>query len=68
MLDLAHALCLPSGELKDKVNSMLEDRFGQWPSLKVKAFKMLDSYLAASALYGEWVWAPEFGLRKAKRS
>ena len=67
VVDLAHALCLPSGELKDKVNSMLEECFHKQPCLKTKAHKMLDSYLAASALYGEWNWAPEVGLGKAKR-
>ena len=44
----------------------LEERFHKRPNLKVSAHKMLDSYLAASALYRAWEWVPTAGLRKLK--
>ena len=58
VVDLAHSLCLPRGELKEKVSSMVAERFQMHSSLKAEAQKMLNSYLAASALYGEWRWKP----------
>jgi hypothetical protein len=68
VVDLAHSLCLPRGELKEKVNSMVAERFEMHSGLKAEAQKMLNSYLAASALYGEWRWEPAIGLRRTKRS
>src|SRR3984893_11733072 len=53
VVDLAHSLCLPRGELKEKVSSMVAERFQMRSGLKAEAQKMLNSYLAASALYGE---------------
>jgi hypothetical protein len=67
VVDLAHSLCLPRGELKEKVNSMVAGRFQMRSDLKTEAQKMLDSYLAASALYGKWRWEPAIGLRRTKR-
>ena len=67
VVDLAHSLCLPRGELKEKVSSMVTERFEMHFSLKAEAQKMLNSYLAASALYGEWRWEPAIGLRRTKR-
>ena len=67
VVDLAHSLCLPRGELKEKVSSMVAERFQMHSSLKAEAQKMLNSYLAASALYGEWGWEPAIGLRRTKR-
>jgi hypothetical protein len=67
VVDLAHSLCLPRGELKEKVSSMVAERFQMHSSLKAEAQKMLNSYLAASALYGEWRWEPAIGLRRTKR-
>ena len=37
------------------------------PGLKAEAQKMLNPYLAASVLYGEWRWEPVIGLRRTKR-
>ena len=67
VVDLAHCLCLPSGELKEKLSSMMAERFQMHSGLKAQAQKMLNSYLAASALYGEWRWEPAIGLRRTKR-
>ena len=67
VVDLAHSLCLPRGELKEKVSSMVAERFQMHSCLKAEAQKMLNSYLAASALYGEWRWEPAIGLRRTKR-
>src|SRR5271165_2106829 len=67
VVDLAHSLCLPRGELKEKVSSMVAERFQMHSDLKTEAQKMLNSYLAASVLYGEWRWEPAIGLRKTKR-
>ena len=67
VVDLAHSLCLPRGELKEKVSSMVAERFQMHSDLKTEAQKMLNSYLAASALYGEWRWEPAIGLRRTKR-
>jgi hypothetical protein len=67
VVDLAHSLCLPRGELKEKVSSMVAERFQKHSGLKTEAQKMLNSYLAASALYGEWRWEPAIGLRRTKR-
>jgi hypothetical protein len=53
VVDLAHSLCLPRGELKEKISSMMAERFQMHSGLKAEARKMLHSYLAASALYGE---------------
>src|SRR5580704_11239145 len=64
---LAHSLCLPRGELKEKVSSMVTERFQMHSDLKTEAQKMLNSYLAASALYGEWRWEPAIGLRRTRR-
>ena len=36
-------------------------------SFKGEAQKMLNSYLANSALYGEWRWEQTIGLRSTKR-
>ena len=68
VVDLAHSLCLPRGELKEKVSSMVAERFQMHSSLKAEAQKMLNSYLAASALHGEWRWEPAIGLHRTKRS
>src|ERR1700732_1735139 len=57
----------PRGELKEKVSSMVAERFQMHSSLKAEAQKMLNSYLGASALYGEWRWEPAIGLRRTKR-
>jgi hypothetical protein len=67
VVDLAHSLCLPRGELKEKISSMMAERFQMHSGLKAEARKMLHSYLAASALYGEWRWEPAIGLRRTKR-
>jgi hypothetical protein len=67
VVDLAHSLCLPRGELKEKVSSMVAERFQMHSDLKTEAQKMLNSYLAASALYGEWRSEPAIGLRRTKR-
>jgi hypothetical protein len=67
VVDLAHSLCLPRGELKEKVSSMVAERFQMHSDLKTEARKMLNSYLAASALYGEWRWESAIGLRGTKR-
>ncbi len=67
VVDLAHSLCLPRGELKEKISSMVAERFQMHSDLKTEAQKMLNSYLAASALYGEWRWEPGIGLRRIKR-
>jgi hypothetical protein len=67
VVDLAHSLCLPRGELKEKVSSMVAERFQMHSDLKTEAQKMLNSYLASSALYGEWRWEPAIGLRRTKR-
>src|SRR3984893_9501367 len=67
VVDLAHSLCLPRGELKEKVSSMVAERFQMPSDLKTEAQQMLNSYLAASALYGEWRWEPAIGLRRTKR-
>jgi hypothetical protein len=66
VVDLAHSLCLPRGELKEKISSMVAERFQMHSDLKTEAQKMLNSYLAASALYGEWRWEPAIGLRRSK--
>ena len=44
VVDLAHCLCLPRGELKEKVNSMVAERFEMHSGLKAEAQKMLNSY------------------------
>jgi hypothetical protein len=67
VVDLAHSLCLPRGELKEKISSMVAERFQMHSDLKTEAQKMLNSYLAASAVYGEWRWEPAIGLRRTKR-
>ena len=67
VVDLAHSLCLPRGELKEKINSMMAERFQMHSGIKAEAGKTLHSYLAASALYGEWRWEPVIGLRRTKR-
>jgi hypothetical protein len=65
--DLAHALCLPPGVLKDKAAKLVEDRFAKNPKEKAKAEKILYPYLAASVLYAtRWQWDPNVGLRKTK--
>jgi hypothetical protein len=66
-IGLAHSLCLPLGELKQKVKSMVEERFQAHPNLKVEAQNKLHSYLAASALYGVWKWGATIGFRKIRR-
>jgi hypothetical protein len=45
----------------------MAERFQMQSSLEAEAQKMLNSYLAASALYGEWRWEPAIGLRRTKR-
>ena len=45
----------------------MAERFQMHSGLKAEAGKMLHSYLAASALYGEWRWEPAIGLRRTKR-
>jgi hypothetical protein len=67
VVDLAHSLCLPCGEVKEKVSSMVAERFQMHSDLKAEAQKMLNSYLAASALYGEWRWESAIGPRRTKR-
>jgi hypothetical protein len=47
---------------------MVAERFEMHSGLKAEAQKMLNSYLAASALHGEWEWEPAIGLRRTKRS
>jgi hypothetical protein len=56
VVGLAHSLCLPPGELKEKVSLMVAERFQMHSHLKTEAQKMLNSYLAASAL-----WRVEMG-------
>jgi hypothetical protein len=51
------ALCLPRGELKEKISSMVAERFQTHSDLKTEAQKMLNSYLAVSRL----VWRVEMG-------
>ena len=46
---------------------MVAERLQMHSGLKTGAQKMLNSYLAASALYGEWRWEPAIGLRRTKR-
>lgn len=67
VVGLAHSLCLPPGELKQKVSSMIAEHFQTHPRLKAEACKMLNPFLAASVLYGAWEWDPAVGLRKIKR-
>ena len=67
VVDLAHSLCLPRSEPKEKVSSMVAERFQMHSGLKAEVQKILNSYLAASALYGEWRWEPANGLRRTKR-
>ena len=45
VVDLAHSLCLPRGELKEKLSSMVAERFEMHSGLKAEAQKMLNSYL-----------------------
>jgi hypothetical protein len=57
VIDLAHALCLPPGVLKENVTKLVEDQFAKNPKEKAKAEKILYPYLAASALYANrWKW------------
>ena len=44
VVDLAHSLCLPRGELKEKVSSMVAERFQMHSDLKTEAQKMLNSF------------------------
>jgi hypothetical protein len=67
VVDLAHSLCLPRGELKEKVSSMVAERFQMHSDLKTEAQQMLNSYLTTSALYGEWRRIPAIGLGSTKR-
>ena len=67
VVGLAHSICLPPGELKQKVNSMVSERFHARPRLEAEAQKVLHSYLAASALFGGWKWDPGKGLCKIMR-
>jgi hypothetical protein len=46
VVDLANSLCLPRGELKEKISSMVAERFQMHSDLKTEAQKMLNSYLA----------------------
>ena len=45
VVDLAHSLCLPRGELKEKVSSMVAERFQMHSDLKTEAQKMLGRFL-----------------------
>ena len=56
VVELAHSLCLPPGELKQKVSAMVTERFKTRPRLEAEAQKKLRSYLAASTLYADWEW------------
>ena len=63
VVDLAHSLCIPRGELKEKVSSMVAERFQMHSSWELGAAESVQ-LLAASALYGEWRWEPAIGLRR----
>jgi hypothetical protein len=57
VVDLAHSLCLPLGELKEKVSSMVAERFQMHSDLKTEAQQMLNSYPGRFRL----VWRVEMG-------
>jgi hypothetical protein len=69
VVELAHMLCLPEGELKEKLRAYIEDAFAEDPGRERKARRDLYPYLAASKLYGQWDWHAQDGLvrRKAKK-
>lgn len=68
VIDLAHAVCLPPGDLKAKAVKLIEERFVKKPKGKTKAEEILYPYLAASTLYAtQWKWDAKVGLRKRKR-
>jgi hypothetical protein len=66
VVELAHMLCLPEGELKEKMRAYIEDSFADDPDRERKARRDLYPYLAASKLYGEWDWKPQDGLYRRK--
>jgi hypothetical protein len=66
VVDLAHALCLPEGELKEKMQAYIDDSFAKDPDRERKARQDLYPYLAASKLYGKWDWNVQDGLVRRK--
>jgi hypothetical protein len=66
VVDLAHALCLPEGELKEKMRAYIDNSFDEDPDRERKARRDLYPYLAASKLYGEWDWHAQNGLYRRK--
>jgi hypothetical protein len=59
------ATALPAScELMENVSAMVTEGFQMHSDLKTEARKRLNSYLAASALYGEWRWDRQSVLRR----
>ena len=58
VVDLAHSLCLPRGELKEKVSSMVAERFQMHSDLKTEAQKMLNYFIPGRF---RLVWRVEMG-------
>ncbi len=66
VVELAHALSLPEGELKEKMRAYIEDSFAEDPDREREARRDLFPYLAASKLYREWDWIAQDGLHRRK--
>lgn len=66
VVELAHALCLSEGELKEQVGAYIKDSFAKNPDHEGEARRDLYPYLAASKLYGKWDWHTQDGLYRRK--